>query len=187
MGKRILLPEIRARIKEEGREYALLLLDAIEDRARHNGKFNTSLQRWLNGEEGYCTVFLRDEICRPFENSGFLAQLLEQHYYPWDDCWMAIDTYAMKVRLRKYGLLRVRFEVVHDDPRPVNWPIKHPYWVTGSTFNGHIIVAYADSKDEIMANWPEATDLDIDEVWDYTFTDRFQKPDWFKERKDASN
>lgn len=186
MTKRIELSEIRLRIKEDGREYALLLLDAIEERARHNETFNDTLQRWLNGEEGCSTVFLRDELCRPFKEAEFLNQLLEQHFYPWDDCWMAIDTYAMKVRLRKYGLLRARFKTFHYDPRPVNWPIKHPYWVTGAISNGHIIVAYADSEDEIMANWPEATDLDIDEVWGYTFTDRFPKPDWFKEQEDAN-
>lgn len=185
MNQRIELSELRERIKEEGREYALLLLDAIENRARHNESFNSTLQRWLNGEEGCSTVYLRDEVCQIFRNSDFLETLREHHFYPWDDCWMAIDSFSFKVRIRKYGMLRVRFEVVHDDPRPVNWPIKHPYWVTGRTFNGHIIVAYADSVDEIMANWPEAIDLDIDEVWDYMFTDRFPKPDWLE--KDSAN
>lgn len=181
MTHRIELSEIRQRIKDDGREYALLLLDAIEDRARYSEAFNTNLQRWLNSEEGCSTVFLRDEICRPFRNAAFIEGLREQHFYPWNDCWMQLDSCANYVRIRKYGLLRVRFEVVHDDPRPVNWPIKHPYWVTGSTFNGHIIVAYADTEEEIMTNWPEAIDLDVTPVWSYTFTDRLPKPEWFKE------
>lgn len=86
-------------------------------------------------------------------------------------------------------MIRARFHVNADDPRPVNWPIKHPYWVTGyGHFNAFddevhaIIVAYADDQAEIMRNWPDAHDFTfVDEVTEYTFTDRFAKPEWFKE------
>lgn len=77
-------------------------------------------------------------------------------------------------------MIRCRFKTKHADYRPVNWPIKHPYWCTGEGSNYHIIVAYADNEAEIMANWPEAYDLDSSEADDYIFTDRFAKPDWFE-------
>lgn len=86
-------------------------------------------------------------------------------------------------------MIRCRFRANVNDFRPVNWPIKHPYWCTG--YGGGsivddelklgyaIIVAYADDEAEILRNWPEATHLDSEERTEYTFTDRFPKPDWF--------
>lgn len=78
-------------------------------------------------------------------------------------------------------MIRARFHTNEDDPRPVNWPIKHPYWVTGYGDDYAIVVAYADDEAEIMRNWPDATDIDADERESYFFSDRFQKPSWFKE------
>lgn len=83
-------------------------------------------------------------------------------------------------------MIRARFKANYEDSRPVNWPIKHPYWETG--FAGDesysIVVAYADDEAEILRNWPEATDIEFTEEkeGDYFFSDRFQKPDWFKEK-----
>ena len=76
-------------------------------------------------------------------------------------------------------MMRVRFQANEDDPRPVNWPVKHPYWITGYGDGYAIIVSYADDEAYIMANWPEATNLEIQEEAEYTFTSRFPKPDWF--------
>ena len=82
-------------------------------------------------------------------------------------------------------MIRARFYVNGDDYRPVNWPLKHPYWCSGYEGGGKqraVIVAYADDKAEIMRNWPDAEDFSfIDPVESYAFTDRFAKPDWFKE------
>lgn len=80
-------------------------------------------------------------------------------------------------------MIRVRFKANPDDPRPLNWPIKHPYWITGYAGDGSYstIVAYADDESYIRDNWPEASDLDIQEVEGYTFTSRFPKPEWFTE------
>ena len=60
-------------------------------------------------------------------------------------------------------MIRVRFKADFKDPRPINWPIKHPYWITGYAGDDSysIVVAYADNEQYIMDNWPEATDLDI--------------------------
>jgi hypothetical protein len=78
-------------------------------------------------------------------------------------------------------MLRVRFKANEKDPRPVNWPVKHPYWITGKGENYSTVVSYADDEDYIYNNWPEAKDLDIEENVNYTFTSRFPKPNWFKE------
>ena len=80
-------------------------------------------------------------------------------------------------------MIRARFKANPIDPRPVNWPIKHPYWVTGYAGDDSYatVVAYADDLTEIKSNWPEAADIDIEEVDGYRFTSRFPKPNWFTE------
>lgn len=79
-------------------------------------------------------------------------------------------------------MLRVRFKTNGEDYRPVYWPIKYPFWCTGYAGDGSytILVAYVDSEQALMDLWPEAYDLDIEEVDSYTFTDRFKKPGWFE-------
>lgn len=76
-------------------------------------------------------------------------------------------------------MIRARFHAAEGDYRPVNWPIEHPYWCSGHGHNYSIIVAYATDEAYIYQNWPEATELDIEEVTEYKFTSRFPKPDWF--------
>ena len=78
-------------------------------------------------------------------------------------------------------MIRVRFKTESEDCRPVSWPIKHPYWVTGYGDNCSIIVAYADNEAEVMSLWPEAYDLDSEIAENYTFTDRFLRPDWMQQ------
>lgn len=77
-------------------------------------------------------------------------------------------------------MIRCRFEQPTEDPRPVNWPIKHPYWVTGEGDGYHTIVAYADDETEVLANWPEARNLHPDPADGYVFNERFPKPHWFE-------
>lgn len=89
-------------------------------------------------------------------------------------------------------MLRVRFKIkfvdCDEDYRPVIWPIKYPYWCSGEHNNEFddndeyfILVAYVDSEEELYKQWPEAYDLDIEEVEKIEFTGRFQKPKWYKE------
>ena len=80
-------------------------------------------------------------------------------------------------------MLRVRFQANYEDPRPINWPVKHPFWITGEAGDGSYktVVSYADDYEYIYENWPEAANLTSERVEEYTFTDRFAKPDWFKE------
>lgn len=76
-------------------------------------------------------------------------------------------------------MIRCRFRANADDYRPVKWPVKHPYWVTGYGDDYSIVVAYSDDEGEILRNWPEATHLDSEQCSEYTFTDRFPCPEWF--------
>lgn len=76
---------------------------------------------------------------------------------------------------------RTRFKANADDYRPVNWPVKHPFWCSGSGDDYSIVVAYADNIAEIKRNWPESRDITHENVSSYVFTDRFEKPDWFIE------
>ncbi len=85
-------------------------------------------------------------------------------------------------------MIRARFHTPCADYRPVNWPIKHPYWCTGYDPDDHpIIAAYADDEAEILRNWPEAEDIESDEVDEYKFTDRFRKPDWFARQEQEAD
>ena len=78
-------------------------------------------------------------------------------------------------------MLRVRFEVDEEDYRPVKWPIKHPYWCSGYSDTHNILVAYVDDLDQLLELWPDAENVDImEEDTEYSFTDRFPKPDWLK-------
>ena len=82
-------------------------------------------------------------------------------------------------------MIRVRFVVDNEDPRPVIFPIKHPYWVTGyeGESGAAILVAYADDQDEILQNWTDAEKIDVlnEDVESYSFSDRFPKPEWFNQ------
>lgn len=76
-------------------------------------------------------------------------------------------------------MVRVRFHTTADDPRPMFWPIPHPYWVTGQDTMGSFLVAYAESIEQVAQLWPEATNLEVADATAYTFTSRFPCPDWF--------
>ena len=80
-------------------------------------------------------------------------------------------------------MLRIRFHANHDDPRPIRWPVKHPYWITGYGNRYSTIVSYADDIQYVLDNWPEATTLTVQNVDDYEFTSRFPKPEWWQNDK----
>ena len=79
-------------------------------------------------------------------------------------------------------MIRARFKTDAEDWRPVNWPLKHPYWCAGYNDTYAVMVAYADDLDELLGNWPEATDVVTEPVEKYEFNRRFPKPDWFVEQ-----
>ena len=77
--------------------------------------------------------------------------------------------------------IRARFHANSEDFRPIKWPPVGPYWCTGESGDGSysIIIAYVEREDQIKEFWPESTDIDASEHEEITFTDRFQKPDWW--------
>lgn len=85
-------------------------------------------------------------------------------------------------------LMRVRFQANGSDYRPIEWPVKHPYWCTGYGRNAGgehaVVVAYVEDEAEIKRNWPEAAEIQImdTDAPDYIFTSRFQPPDWINEK-----
>lgn len=76
-------------------------------------------------------------------------------------------------------MIRARFHANLQDPRPIKWPIKYPYWVSGEGDGYCIVVAYADNVEQIHELWPEAANIDVEERDEITFTDRFAKPTWW--------
>lgn len=80
-------------------------------------------------------------------------------------------------------MIRARFYANIEDPRPVLWPIPHPYWITGYGDDYSIIVAYVDDQEQLLRQWPDARNIVIQEPScdSYKFTERFPLPDWFKE------
>lgn len=79
-------------------------------------------------------------------------------------------------------MIRARFKANYEDSRPVKFPPPYPWWESGfAADESHsIVVAFADSEDQIREYWPEATDIEAVEVEGVTFSDRFTKPDWWK-------
>jgi hypothetical protein len=79
-------------------------------------------------------------------------------------------------------MIRVRFQANAEDPRAINWPVKHPYWITGYAGDNSYatVVSYADDEKYIYDNWPEAKNLDVSEAKEYVFTSRFPRPKWLK-------
>lgn len=82
-------------------------------------------------------------------------------------------------------MIRARFNIKHkdcdNDFRPVKWPIKYPYWCTGESSEAFVIVAYADNVGEIRELWPEAYNIEAEEVRQIEFSSRLPRPEWYKE------
>ena len=83
-------------------------------------------------------------------------------------------------------MIRARFKIYDIDYRPLIWPIPHPYWCSGegddSNGSYYWVVAYADSVEQILKYWSDAQSIGVmqEGLTEYTFTDRFAKPDWFE-------
>lgn len=77
-------------------------------------------------------------------------------------------------------MYRARFRVIGDDCRPMAWPIRHPYWVTGYGDDHGVLIAYVDDEKELLSLWPDAEQIELgDPVTEYQFGDRFPMPAWF--------
>jgi hypothetical protein len=78
-------------------------------------------------------------------------------------------------------MIRARFKANPDDYRSVIWPVKYPYWCSGYGDDYSIVVAFVENLKQLKKQWPEAEDIDFEEVEKVEFTERFAKPDWYKE------
>jgi hypothetical protein len=78
--------------------------------------------------------------------------------------------------------LRYRFKTKSvDDCRPLIFNPKYPWWISGETEDSVIIIAYLPEGESLNKYWDDA-EIDFIEKDDkIIFTDRFSKPDWFKE------
>lgn len=88
-------------------------------------------------------------------------------------------------------MIRARFfvnkEECEGDYRPLKWPIQYPYWCTGENDSYFVLVAYINSIEELNNLWPEASNIECEEVNKIVFSDRFPKPDWYKTKKEDNN
>lgn len=78
---------------------------------------------------------------------------------------------------------RYRFHANEDDYRPVAWPPPGPYWCTGYGDGYSTVVAYLPPDEPLTFWWPEATNVDAEEVDEIVFSDRFPEPEWWADVK----
>ena len=77
--------------------------------------------------------------------------------------------------------IRYRFHANLEDYRAIIWPPAGPYWCSGEGDSYSIVVAYLPPHKELIEYWPEANNIDLEEVNEIVFTDRFACPDWWNE------
>lgn len=82
---------------------------------------------------------------------------------------------------KKRPWFRVRFKTDSEDFRPVQFPPPGPYWRSGSGDGHSILVAYVRNVAQIEHYWPEGYDLESEKVDEIVFSERFPKPEWWKE------
>lgn len=75
-------------------------------------------------------------------------------------------------------MIRCRFQANEDDPRPIKFPAPYPFWISGYGPDHAVVIAYADSEEQVKEYWPEAAELDSETVDKIEFSSRFPKPDW---------
>lgn len=81
-------------------------------------------------------------------------------------------------------MIRARFHANESDYRPVYWPPPGPYWCSGYSDGYSIVIAYAENEAELVKFWPEASNIDAEEVSEIVFSSRFPQPDWWEVEAD---
>ena len=79
---------------------------------------------------------------------------------------------------------RYRFQTESvDDPRPLIFNPKYPWWCTGYAGDESYatIVAYLPDEENLLNYWDDASDVDYTEEEEITFSGRFPKPEYFKD------
>ena len=95
--------------------YAVALLDAIYAKAATDEAYLEHVCYWLDHGS---TVTLRDEVAAPFADADFITALAETHFYPFDDCWVAIDSASLRLREPSGHVFWI---VKHVDGEAVTW------------------------------------------------------------------
>lgn len=74
------------------------------------------------------------------------------------------------------------------DSRPVIWPTAHPWWLSAQSWDGSIIVAYCESEEELLSQWPEAYEIQemSTGLEGYMVSDRFPLGDWDRAPEDLT-
>lgn len=81
---------------------------------------------------------------------------------------------------------RHRFRTDPDDYRPIAFPPPGPYWCTGIGDGYSIVVAYLPAGEPLRNWWPDATEVETEQVEVIQFTSRFQCPDWWSGEKTSA-
>jgi len=74
---------------ERDAPFAVPLLQAIYGRALED---QTTLENAVIWLEHKSTVTLRDDLAALFQNDSAVLELAKDHFYPFNDCWMSIDS-----------------------------------------------------------------------------------------------
>jgi hypothetical protein len=91
---------IRVLLETTNRQHAMPMFDAMVAHASQDAEYNEHFTKWLAGADGG-TLILRDKLCRIFENAEFLREGENaRRRYPWDDCWMGIDSVHLEAMVR---------------------------------------------------------------------------------------
>lgn len=96
----------------------------------------------------------------------------------------APNSFEVKLPEGRSTINRYRLYVNNSDYRPMFYPPPHPWWCSGQTMNEAIIISYAGDETEVKALWPELNSpqykIDSCDKKDrYSFSSRFQPPDWW--------
>jgi hypothetical protein len=83
------------------------------------------------------------------------------------------------------GWVRYRFQTKSvDDPRPLVFDPRYPWWCTGYDGDGSYatVVAYLPAGEPLERYWDDASEVDADECDEPTFSGRFPRPEWLVEQ-----
>lgn len=68
-----------------------------------------------------------------------------------------------------------------DDPRPLVFNPRYPWWESGYGQDFAVIVAYLPEDENLYKYWDDAFNIESTEQQQIVFTNRFPRPDYFLE------
>ncbi len=66
-----------------------------------------------------------------------------------------------------------------EDPRPLIFNPRYPWWQSGEGWDFAIIVAYLPEGEDLKKYWDDAFEITVEECDEITFSDRFPEPEYF--------